>query len=99
MSLDILHTVVLALPPGDGDGGGVLNLDGLTKFLIGIGGLLLTLVGLWIIGRSKKADTAEVANISLNAAIGILFLGLGAGTFSLVAFGEKIGNLLFGSGS
>jgi hypothetical protein len=99
MSLDIMHTAVMAVPLNAGNGGGVLNLDGLTKFLIGIGGLLLTMVGLWIIGRSKKADTAEVANISLNAAIGILFLGLGAGTFSLVAFGEKISNLLFGSGS
>ena len=95
LNLDIIARPaagVLGLAADDG----LLNNQGIVKFLLGVGGIIIIITGASILGSARKADMAKTANTSLNTIIGMVFMAVGAGAVSVVAFGTKIANLLFG---
>ena len=72
----------------------MLNVDAVRTLLLGLAALLIIVVGIRIISRSNRADFGEVARTSANALIGIVFLAVGAGTFAIVAFGDRSSQFL-----
>jgi hypothetical protein len=95
LNLDIIAgpaAGIVALASNDG----LLNNQGIIKVLLGVGGIIIIITGASILGSARKADMAKTANTSLNTIIGMVFMAVGAGAVSVVAFGTKIANLLFG---
>ena len=43
-----------------------------------------------IVAAAKRARTAEVMQTGLHVFVGFVIVALGAGTFSIVAFGDKV---------
>ena len=95
LNLDIIAQPAAEIVVRAADGG-LLNNQGIIKFLLGVGGIIIIITGASILGSARKADMAKTANTSLNTIIGMVFMAVGAGAVSVVAFGTKIANLLFG---
>ena len=81
------HLLVFA---ADGDAGGLFNPQSVSNLLLVMVSFVAVAVGLTIVAAAKRARTAEVMQTGLHVFIGFLIVALGAGTFSIVAFGDKV---------
>jgi hypothetical protein len=78
----------------EGDTGGLFNSDSVRNLLLVLVGFVAIVCGLTIIASAKRAKTAEVMQTGLHVVVGFIIVGLGAGTFSVVAFGDKVAGWL-----
>lgn len=58
--------------------------------MFGIGGLVIIALGIYIVGTARRAKNSEVAQISINGLIGIVFMAIGGGALSIAVFGKKV---------
>lgn len=71
-----------------------LNSNGITAWVqSNIVPLLLLVVGLGILTRSRKGNLSEVMTTSMIAIIGIIFI---VGAAGFIAFGEQMSGIVFG---
>ena len=62
----------------------------LQRLMVVLMGLLICFAAITIVSRSKRADYAETARITVNTFIGIALFALGAGGIAYAAFGKQI---------
>ena len=74
----------------DGTTDGLFNQDSIRNLLLVLVSFAAVAVGMTIVAAAKRARTAEVMQTGLHVFVGFVIVALGAGTFSIVAFGDKV---------
>ena len=62
----------------------------LQRLMVVLMGLAVCFAAISIVSRSKRADYAETARITVNTFIGIALFSLGAGGIAFATFGKQI---------
>ncbi len=74
----------------DGNASGIFNDKAVRDFLLVLVSFAAIATGCIIITSAKKARTHEVMQTGLHVIVGFLIVAAGAGTFGIVAFGDKV---------
>ena len=74
----------------DGSASGIFNDKAVRDFLLVLVSFAAIVTGCIIITSAKKARTHEVMQTGLHVIVGFLIVAAGAGTFGIVAFGDKV---------
>jgi len=83
-------SVTAVLFAAEGSSAGIFNDKAVRDFLLVLVSFAAIVIGCVIITSAKKARTHEVMQTGLHVIVGFLIVAAGAGTFGIVAFGDKV---------